>query len=300
MAFLSLIIVLLLVQWWGSGRPLHQDEWFFRLWAYLDGLKAKLPYRRFTSVALALALPVIFLALLQLWLYASGWWFWLLLLNVAVLLFSLGRGEFSSAIERYLDAAKNDNSVRAVQILEENNLDPQLRKERSATGWMELHAEALRVFGYRGFERMFAVIFWFMLCGAAGALGYRLLILAWKHLLDTNDPRAICLERILTWIEWPAARLMGLSWALVGNFEVCMKPWRENCFKLVPAQWFLSSIVRGALGDDQACGNEPSDTTSATRIEPAYSLSLVKGLAGMFSRSLLFWVAVVAIISLMF
>lgn len=300
MAFLSLIIVLLLVQWWGSGKPLQRDDWFFSMWAYLEARKHKLPFAEVAPMAIALALPVVLLLILQLWFMVSGLWLWLLLLNVLVLLFSLGRGDFSEAIHHYLEAAKTDNSVRAAQVLDECNLDPELRKERASDSWMELHAEALRVFGYRGFERMFAVIFWFMVAGVAGVMAYRLLILAWQRLLEVNDARATCVARVLVWVEWPAARLMGVAWALVGNFEVCMKPWRDGCFQLVSAQRFLSSIVRGALGDDQVCGGDLSSTTSATRIEPAYSLSLVKNLEGMFSRALLLWVVVVAVVSVVY
>ncbi|MDO3388370.1 regulatory signaling modulator protein AmpE [Gilvimarinus sp. SDUM040013] len=299
MAFLSLIIVLLLVQWWGSGKPLQQDGWFFSLWARIDAQQEKLPFGHITPLLGALLLPIGFVFLLQVWLQYNGLWIWLLPINVVVLLFSLGRGDFSGFLHHYLEAAKSDNSVRAAQVLDEYNLDPQLRKERVGDSWMELHAEALRVFGYRGFERMFAVIFWFMILGVAGALAYRLLILAWSRWLEVNDSRAACLERVLVWVEWPAARLMGVAWALVGNFEVCMKPWRQSCLKLVSAQTFLSGIVRGALGDDQSCDGNMSTTTAATRIEPAYSLSLVKNLEGMFSRALLFWVVVVAIVSVL-
>ncbi|MDO6746890.1 regulatory signaling modulator protein AmpE [Gilvimarinus sp. 1_MG-2023] len=298
MAFLSLIIVLLLVQWWGSGKPLQRDQWFYQLWLVIERSADRLPFKRYTPIVLALGLPVALLLALQIGLYRADGWFWLLLLNVLVLLFSLGRGDFSASIGRYLEAAQADDSVRAAQVLDENNLDPQLRQERTSSSWMDLHNEALRVFGYRGFERMFAVIFWFMVCGAAGALGYRLVVLAWSRWLAVNDARSACLGRVLLWLEWPAARLMGVAWALVGNFEVCMQPWRENCFKAVPTQRFLSSIIRGALGDDQACGSNTLSATAATRIEPAYSLSLVKNLEGMFSRALLFWVVVVAVISL--
>lgn len=297
MTFLSLVIVLLLVQWWGSGKPLQQDEWFFASARYFDRQRGKIG--EWFAAAAAIGLPVVSLFAIQCLLALAGWWLWVLVVNVLVLLFSLGRGEFGRRIKEYVEAAGADQSVHAVQILEEMNLDPELRAQREEDDWVQLHADALRVFSYRGFERMFAVIFWFMVLGAAGALAYRLLNLIWVHYLQVNDRRALCVAKALTWVEWPAARLMGIAWAMVGNFELCIKPWRDYCFKAISTQKFLLSVVRGALGDDLSPG-QASHVTGATRIEPAYSLGLVKSLESMFSRALLLWVVVVAIVTLMF
>ncbi|MCP8900207.1 regulatory signaling modulator protein AmpE [Gilvimarinus xylanilyticus] len=296
MTFLSVVIVLLVVQWWGSGRPLHKDRWFLSLWQRLDGLK-KLPVA--LRLGLTLALPVLGLSLLWGALHQISAGFLLILcVNCLVLLYSLGRGDFSQPLQAYTEAAHADQSVRAVQIVDESNLDPALRAEPHPDDWLDLNHEALRVFAYRGFERMFAVLFWFLLLGAPAALAYRLLILLWQQLLQSNHPGAQGLGKVITWVEWPAACLMGLSWALVGNFDACVAHWRHGClhpFETTPV--YLARVLRGALGDNDAA--EPG-STQAVKIEPAFSLQMIEQMPGMFSRSLLLWVVVAAVITLIF
>ncbi|MDO3382835.1 regulatory signaling modulator protein AmpE [Gilvimarinus algae] len=298
MTFLSLVIVLLLVQWWGSGKPLQRDEWFYRWWQWLQAHAGE----RLPAGAvgfLAVACPSLVLLGLVL---VIGWYLpavWLLLVNVPVLLYSLGRGEFSQSLQKYLEAARADNSVRAAQVLDEMNLDPGLRCEREGDNWMQLHQEALRVFSYRGFERMFAVLFWFLVAGAVGALVYRLVVLLRAHLLEQNDPAARSVNCAAHWLEWPAARLMGVSWALVGNFEACIKPWRQYCLDTrVSTPVYLAAVLSGALGDERHWPDSDAATTQGARIEPAYSLQLVAHTGAMFSRALLLWVFAAALIIL--
>lgn len=299
MTFLSLVIVLLLVQWWGSGKPLHKDGWFLRLWSWLDA-KIQLPI--YVRVFLTVAAPVALLVLLVAWVHGEAAGMWLLLINVVVLLYSLGRGGFIQPLQSYIEAAHNDQSVRAAHIVDEMNLDPQLRSESHSDDWLTLNHDALRVFSYRGFERMFAVLFWFLLAGASAALAYRLLIILWGHMLETNHKAAPAVTKVVTWVEWPAACLMGLSWALVGNFDACVKPLRQGVTSVSePTPVYLARVLRGALGEDLAETHTANRTATQTvTIEPAYSLSLVEHIGGMFSRTLLLWVVVAAVATLIF
>jgi AmpE protein len=115
-----------------------------------------------------------------------------------------------------------------------------------ADDWQSLHAQALRVIAYRGFERTFAVIFWFVIAGALGALLYRLSIIYREHTVaDTSD--AELADKWLWLIELPAVRLMGLTWAFVGNFDSC--PWRESLLDTEHSSiHILNNSLRGALG----------------------------------------------------
>lgn len=301
MTFLSLVIVLALVQWWGSGGPLQWDGWFYR-WA--DKLAALLQNRLppWLLALLILLIPVLILAAIVALIVYVDASLWLLLINIPVLLYSLGRGRFTNAVEDYLAAAQMDDSVKAVHILDTHNLDPNLRSSERDEDWTALHREAFRVFCYRGFERMFAVLFWFMVLGAPGALAYRLLVLYWTRLLENNDSFAPALTRWVTWVEWPAARLMGITWALVGNFEFCMRQWRDQWWKVKQTPVFLAASLRGALG---AVDNPEDDDPLEVRlnpqscVEPGYSRKLLECVLPMFSRALLAWVFVVAALTLL-
>lgn len=301
MTFLSLVIVLALVQWWGSGGPLQRDGWFYR---WVDTLSGRLPaglpagLPAWLSALLVLAVPVLLLALLVALIHYWQAHLWLLLVNIPVLLYSLGRGRFTDAVHAYIEAAHTDDSVKAAHILDTQNLDPQLRADTREDGWQALHQEALRVFSYRGFERMFAVLFWFILLGAPGALAYRLLMLYWSHLLDNNHPFATRLAGWVAVVEWPAARLMGVTWALVGNFEYCMRQWRDQWWQVRHTPVFLAASLRGALGAPGP-GEEAAPLNARPGVEPGYSLALLESLLPMFSRALLAWVFAVAVITLL-
>ncbi|WP_020207952.1 regulatory signaling modulator protein AmpE [Gilvimarinus chinensis] len=299
MAFLSVVIVLLLVQWWGSAKILHQDLWFLKFWQWLErNVSLPVPF----CIMLSVAVPVLVVALLLVWLdgYAGG--LWLLLVNVVVLLYSLGRGQFSEPLHEYIDAAHCGQSAKAAHIVETMNLDPHLRSNSQEESWVGLNHDALRVFSYRGFERMFAVLFWFLLAGAAGALAYRLVVILWSQMLQVNHKGAPVVTKMIVWIEWPAACLMGLSWALVGNFDACVKSLRQGVLSLSePTPSYLARVLRGALGDEVAEQTKTQATATQTvTVEPSYSLSLVEQIGSMFSRALLLWVVVAAIVTLIF
>ncbi len=298
MTFLSLVIVLALVQWWGSGGPLQWDGWFYR---WINALTGRLPagLPGWLLALLVVALPVVLLALLVALIHYWQAHLWLLLVNIPVLLFSLGRGRYTDAVHAYIEAAHADDSVKAAHILDEQNLDPGLRAETRDDSWQALHNEALRVFSYRGFERMFAVLFWFILLGAPGALAYRLLVLYWSHLLEHNQPFAARLGHWVTVVEWPAARLMGVTWALVGNFEYCMRQWRDQWWQVKQTPVFLAASLRGALGAVDSEEEEVTPLNARPVVEPGYSLALLENLLPMFSRALLTWVFAVAMITLL-
>lgn len=86
-------------------------------------------------------------------------------------------------------------------------------------------------------RRWFAVLFWFLLLGPAGALGYRLLALMAESPMRARvpvEPLALA-QRLLGWIEWPVAQLMAFSMALVGNFDTARKAWRGRMASGWPA-----------------------------------------------------------------
>src|SRR5690606_26673788 len=103
MIFLSLIVVLLLVQWWGSGAPLQYDAWFAR-WS--DTLKSiRLLHNAPTLYLLfSVAVPALVLALL---IYTIGRLrsvYWLFCIHVPLLRPSLRRRNYDAEVNAYKDA----------------------------------------------------------------------------------------------------------------------------------------------------------------------------------------------------
>lgn len=279
MTFLSLLLVLALVQWWGSGAPLQRDGWFFRYADWLDN-RPKLTWPA-GRLLLAVLVPVLALWLLTWWVASTLAPIWVLFIAVPVLLYSLGRGDFTEQVRNYIEASYRKDSVSAALHLAQ--LQGKEVDDRDPEDWPTLHRQALRAIAYRGFERMFAVIFWFFILGPAGALLYRLSLL-----YRQREPSAL-VDRWVWLLEWPVVRLMGLTWAMAGNFDTCFfRCQRDSLDVHKRSSSVLYDHALGALGlPDEVCGEEPVTLDSISASQP------------LFSRSLLIWVCFLALVTLL-
>ncbi|WP_045858196.1 regulatory signaling modulator protein AmpE [Teredinibacter purpureus] len=269
------IIAIAFIQVWGASNPLHRDAWFF---SWTNRVVKNDMIGADFKVILAVGLPV--LILLGLAAVAMQFSQWLLLpLGVVVLLYSFGRGEFGDIVAEYTKACYIEDWRSALERAERLGVDTIDLREGD---WSELHEHVLNEAGYRGFERMFAILFWFFVLGPVGAIMYRLVFL-FSHEAQPNDD----LARRLRWmLEWPAVRLLGLSFALTGNFVGCFQRWRECvfCAKRTTIA-VLSPLILGALMVDEGL----AQTCEVTRKE----LNLLNGL---YTRTLWFWLATASVL----
>ncbi|WP_075185837.1 regulatory signaling modulator protein AmpE [Teredinibacter haidensis] len=275
---MNLFIVLIgiaFIQVWGAANPTHKDGWFYSWSSNVVG-STKIPAE--LKVLVAVGLPLVLLALLQTLLAELSLWL-LLPLGIAVLLYSFGRGEFGDIVSEYTKACYVEDWSSALDRAQRLNVQTDDLNEGD---WSELHEHVLREAGYRGFERMFAVLFWFFVLGPVGALLYRLTFL-YSHEAQPEDD----LARRLRWIlEWPAVRLLGLSFALTGNFVGCFQRWRECLFCVKRSTVaVLSPLILGALMVD----DDMDQTCEVTRKE----LNLLNGL---YTRTLWFWLATASVL----
>lgn len=322
MIFLSLVVVLAIVYWLGSASIIHYDGWF----KWLINRVQKIPGFSAAPVLplmLALLIPLVVLVILFLFVHQFAGKQWLFFLYVPVLLYSLGRGNILSDAQEYIALATRGDSVAAAQLLDRLNGNASIEAGAEVSDWHGLHTEALKVFAYRGFERMFAVLFWFFIAGPFGALLYRLSVL-YRDFSGTGSEAAAIAGKWLWLLELPAVRLMGVTWAFVGNFETC--PLRKNLLDMhSPSDYILNECLRGALGASTDCSaaamaemkpeekvemqEEMEEETQdiiedltgdviTTHSEPAYSFALVKSSLPLYSRSLLFWICAIAFATL--
>lgn len=325
MIFLSLVAVLAIVYWLGSARALHVDGWFRWLTNRLQtapgmGAVAGVP------LALSLLIPLAVLVLVFVVISAAfaQSWVGLFILYSVVLLYSLGRGNIVADVQEYIALATRGDSVAAAQLLDRlrgnSAVEPVVG---DASDWRALHGEALKIIAYRGFERTFAVLFWFFIAGPFGALLYRLSVL-YRDFSAPGSEAAQVASKWLWLLEFPSVRLMGVTWALVGNFEAC--PLRKNLLDVQSSsEQVLNECLRGALGAPTESSVETMANLSSeqkaemqdemeaetrdviedltgdvitTHSEPAYSFALVKSSVPLYNRSLLFWVCAIAFATL--
>lgn len=266
------LLALAFLQVWGAKNPLHKDDWFYSWLARVD--KFQLKQKELASF-FAVSVPLALLALLT-W-FLSCYSSWLMLpVAVIVLLYSFGRGEFFEIVREYTQACYVEDWDSAVTRAERFHVDVE---DVQKDDWPALHKHVFDQAGYRGFERMFAVLFWFFVLGPLGALMYRLVFL--------NAQKGDALSARWLWIiEWPAVRILGFSFALTGNFSECVARGKElvMCVKR-PTVVVLSSMVLGAL----AVSDELEPDCEITRKELTLMVKL-------FQRTLWFWLGLISLI----
>ncbi|HEY0893818.1 MAG TPA: regulatory signaling modulator protein AmpE, partial [Cellvibrio sp.] len=203
MIFLSLVAVLAIVYWLGSASILHYDGWFKWLISRLQKIPG-LSAAPVLPLALALLIPLSVLVLAFLLVHQLAGKQWLFFLYVPVLLYSLGRGNILTDVQEYIALATRGDTVAAAQLLDRLSTGG---PAADVSDWRGLHTEALKVFAYRGFERMFAVLFWFFIAGPFGALLYRLSVL-YRDFSEDGSDAATTAGKWLWLLELPSVRLM--------------------------------------------------------------------------------------------
>ncbi|QKT04513.1 regulatory signaling modulator protein AmpE [Ectothiorhodospiraceae bacterium 2226] len=276
--YLVAIVISLVVEWlFVSLESLRRTDWL-RIWH--DRLRAHVPERWWNTPLgpLVVAIPPLALIAIVFGLLSAVWGLLGFLFAVAVLLYSLGPRNLHADVERYLSAreAADDNESRwyASQMV-----SAPLPETMPA-----LDVAVERAVFVQAHERLFGVIFWFLVLGPVGALLYR--IAAVLRAQDTATPgnpgfteSVRHLHAILAWVP---ARLCLIGYALAGNFVDAMARLREvNHTWADGSERVLTEGGRAALRADA-----PADQTAV-----AEAFDLVK-------RTLFVWLVVIALLVL--
>ncbi|MEO7387636.1 MAG: regulatory signaling modulator protein AmpE [Gammaproteobacteria bacterium] len=146
---------------------------------------------------------------------------------VIVLLFSLGPRDLDDEVEDYGDALETGDTTNQQRVAEEllERLPPVLPAERNAAVERAIYVQAN--------NRIFGVVFWFLVLGPAGAWAFRVLdLLRHRAEIKAGEEDATAtmtavriLHGLLAWIP---SRLLALGYVLAGNFEEAMESWRNT------------------------------------------------------------------------
>lgn len=300
MGFLAIIISLLILRVLGSAAKFHMDSWFDNWLTILSGLKEKPALHFF----LAVTTPCVFIFIV----YACfGRWLWggiELILSVLVLLYSLGRGSYKSILCRY-QALWREQTITAESMKEiETELSAQcvmsavdkqqresdLQVSHDQGSLYQQHYKLRELFFYVGFERVFVVLFWFAILGPVAALFYRL-----TAMYTSRTQHAVALH-VLFVLDWPAARIVGLCYGLVGDFAKLMQTWLSLAANIQVASWVLINTFASAALNFQ------SQWLSNNYIEARHDAELSKFAAdevnqmlGLYNRAIVCMLVFVAV-----
>ena len=319
MSFVSLLLAFLLEQ----IRPLtsgHGLEKVFHAWA--DWLKHNLDAgdtrHAWMAWGLAVGIPCLLAAVVHAWLWHALGWLFAMAWNLAVLYATLGFRRFSHHFTGIRDALAVGDDVLARQLLRE--WQGQGDEAMSRTDIVRHLIECSALAAHR---HVFGVVSWFLLLsalglGPMGALLFRLSALLAVHweAPETEEPApALVSPRLqeisqLAWhrVNWLPARLTGLTFAVVGNFEDAVDAWRQQAHLFPDANDGVvlaatAGAINVSLGGDQPTHASPlEDQGSPPPVVPTGGMepvfSHVRSMVGLVWRAVVMWMLLLALLTL--
>ncbi|MGI9223623.1 MAG: regulatory signaling modulator protein AmpE [Woeseiaceae bacterium] len=205
-----------------------------------------------------------------------------LLLAVVVLFFSLGPNDIGEDVNEYCKALEDgdEDHIRqtAKALVESDVPDDVLDRIRCVEAAVCVQAN----------NRLFAVIFWFVLLGPLGPLGawaYRVTDLIRrravfraardKDAVETSNTVLDATVMLHAWLAWIPARLTAIGYAVAGHFDAALAAWRspaeESGSISERSENLLARVGVGALDLDDAAGEDLTErgvrgATAANRL----------------------------------
>ncbi len=245
------------------------------------------------GVVLVLLPPVLLVALLQNWLDDIMLDLFLLVFSVAVLGYCLRYDPVEKTIDNFIHAREHDDNEAAYLYACELGLDPDDQSSDPA----RLMTDAVLT---QPVERLFSVIFWFVLLGPLGAILYRLSWLLHSHPAPgwaDDDAFQGAARRLQGILDWLPVRLLAIGYALTGSFEDAIHEWRDH-EQATSAdigktnQTILRYAGYGAVHIDRF------ESAVTEGEEHRLETTAIRTARGLVLRSLLAWVIVIALLSL--
>ncbi len=280
MKFITLIIAVSYLQFRGSAQAFHRDHWY-------DLLRDKLTFPAlggYLAILLVVLLPV---AALVLALNLTGdalLGLPLLVINVLVLLYAFGRGDFDGMVKHYQQCCRAGDFEAAYLFIRDRmgaEVEDCSNEAEAMHRWFKAHM------AYQGFERWFAVIFWFAIFGAPGALAYRLLQ-CYRASADTVAAR----ERLLYLVDWLPSRLLIFAFAVTGDWVAS----RDQLATALrdgehPTPAVLADAAHASLGLKTTVFANDSDVESIAQVSD-WEIQQIRELLG---RSAMAWLVVLSL-----
>ena len=249
------------------------------------------------GLAVALVLPV---AAVTIALRDTLFGFPHLVLAIVVLFFSLGPNDIGEDVNEYCSALEDNDEERIEQtakaLTEETVPDAPLERIRCVEEAVCIQAN----------NRLFAVVFWFVLLGPLGPLGawaYRVTDLVRRRAVfqagrDESDATHIAPLRdaavtLHGWLAWIPARLTALGYAVAGHFDAALAEWRKGDHAVTGTTTQKSERLLARVGV-AALALEPGDDEDLT----ARGIRGATAAKRLVFRLLLIWAVIISAMTL--
>jgi len=267
-----------------TRRQLWNGEYALK-WVPLASVRKLMASNYGVATVLITKLTTVYLLTL---LFSSLGWPLELLFSAAVLLITLGPVNLDRQIEDYLGLTDPETRSAAFKGITGRHLkgmnQDQLNGRLMAQSILKL-----------ALPRLFGTLFWFLLLGPAGAVGFQLLYWLPKILdrLECKEESPRQQIRMLRhYADWVPTRLLVLSYGVAGNFERVAYAWKHYMPESSQSDSEALLVATGTAAldsyqQDKDLKQEPSTMV----IEDALSLVW---------RTLSIWILLIAVVSLVF
>jgi membrane protein required for beta-lactamase induction len=294
MTFFSVLIALVVERFSEGFRPKREHAWFT---GYCDRLSNLSWTRGLLSHPWGSVVALLPLLVVVAWLQAIAdglGGLFELVFSTVVLLYAIGPRDLGEEAQGFLDArdsGNDDEASRRAQDLCLSEVDTGEPRRSFAV------ARAIVILANR---RLIGPIFWFVVFGPVGAVGYRAVHLLAERLQRDDCPHGVkrYSDEMRHIIEWAPARLTAIGYAAAGNFDAVAHAWRGFEYRpgtgpLDEADHLLAHTGLAALDTfpddaDELSGGQDMHATPPV-VEDALSLVW---------RSLILWIIVLAVGSL--
>lgn len=314
MSFLVILLALLINHYWQHDKAILADDWFLPLQRRLrQRVHAMAPEQPepgpLYPVLLLGVLPALVIVVLLL-VQGALLGVVTLALHVGLLLLMFEQQSLRRVSTAYLDRWRAGNYHGAFLLLQERW--PALALD-NATQRQAVHEQFCRYLIGSAFERLFAVVFWYLVLGPAAALLYHVTVLYRQHCASERDTQAgRFIQRLIHILEWVPARLLALSFCLTGDFVAAFSRLRElwrdaelSAVELVLACALAAVdtaqrtlfVKESEQGDAVDTVLVPADDAGDFALTSVRAAQQAEDLLGLLQRSQFLWVGLLAILA---
>jgi AmpE protein len=207
---------------------------------------------------------------------------------VLIVFFCLGPRDLGSEVDEYCEAKDRGDAAAAARVLLEMS-----EAERPRASDIEVVEDAIFV---QSNNRIFGVIFWFVVLGPVGAWIFRVSDLLRRRVVfeqlrggPAGESTLVAIEAIYGLLKWIPARLAMLGYAMSGSFDDAMNAWRAQLNTPGMPIDQRNDLLIARIGKASMTGylDEPANSSAAAR----NAMRIVR-------RTVFIWVSVIALMTL--
>ena len=266
----------------GVDDKLRRFAWFTDYVRWLENRLAKHPlWNGAGGIVITFAGPLLMVALIA-WALSKLFFPLAMLFSLAVLIYSLGPRYLNPQLDELIDTMEQGDGERFRLLISEYLDDDALQDDQDLLEKILVEAN----------ERLFGVLFWFIILGPLGSIMYRLACILRHQRSDIHGHYAESALDLYNILNWLPARLFTFGNAITGNMVDAMEAWREAEKQSLAVN---DDVIRaGGLGALSYQQQESADDESVLNDR----IFWLHALQGLLNRTLLAWLTVLGIMTL--